>query len=112
MRQTQKQVPSPLNTQTQTSRGHHRTQETTTKKPCHHQNLAILYNNLKVPTQQKHKKRPLNQLYKEIEVLKEEMNKSLKEIQENTNQQLAEINKYLKESQEKTNKQVNKENTN
>ena len=52
-------------------------------------------------TAEAQEKRPLNQLYKAIEVVKEEMNKFLTEIQENANKQLAEINKYLKESQEK-----------
>ena len=40
---------------------------------------------------------------KMIEVLKEEMNKFLKESQENTTKQLEEMNKSLKEIQENTN---------
>ena len=42
---------------------------------------------------------------KTMEGLEEEVNKSLKEIQENKNKQCEEMNKFLKESQEK-NKQT------
>lgn len=38
-----------------------------------------------------------------IEVIKEEMNKSLKEIQEKT-KKIEEINKYIREAQEKANR--------
>ena len=69
--------------------------------------LEHSYSTIAGPEQLKPKERDLKNTYmKMIEVLKEEINKSLKEIQKNTNKQLKKVNKSFKECQEKKTKQL------
>ena len=59
---------------------------------CHHQSPALpLQQALNIRTQQKHKKKTrMAKFMKMIKVLKEEMNKTLEEMQENKTKQLEE----------------------